>query len=274
MTTPQSGREAFEEAASRVYGLASRKAREVMFMRMPVAEGEQYCNQPMEWAHQIWQAALAQQGREVGELVDGVVAINGRPHLVSDPEHFVRTKKAQRLYTAATPETGNWICADDVNRLVRELDVALNGEDGAAEQASLCDLVAQVQSTARANGAPLLAAPKQEGRGVGEVTEWQVRFVIPGSKEWSTWERRPSRDEAEIAISEWEQEGIAAELRPLYTATPKQQGVTDEDVRWCCDIAGALREAGGPTNAMRLVALERLIRAALLAALPGKTEVE
>lgn len=30
-------------------------------------------------------------------------------------------------------------------RLVRELDVALNGEDGAAQQASLCDIVAQVK---------------------------------------------------------------------------------------------------------------------------------
>lgn len=33
----------------------------------------------------------------------------------------------------------------DHNRLVRELDVLLNGEDGAAQQASLCDIVAQVR---------------------------------------------------------------------------------------------------------------------------------
>lgn len=33
----------------------------------------------------------------------------------------------------------------DTQRLVRELDVALNGEDGAAKQASLCDIVAQVK---------------------------------------------------------------------------------------------------------------------------------
>jgi hypothetical protein len=33
----------------------------------------------------------------------------------------------------------------DHNRLVRELDVALNGEDGAAKQASLCDIVLQVR---------------------------------------------------------------------------------------------------------------------------------
>jgi hypothetical protein len=32
----------------------------------------------------------------------------------------------------------------DHRRLVRELDVALNGEEGAAKQASLCDIVAQV----------------------------------------------------------------------------------------------------------------------------------
>lgn len=33
----------------------------------------------------------------------------------------------------------------DHKRLVRELDVALNGEDGAAKQASLCDVVGQVK---------------------------------------------------------------------------------------------------------------------------------
>lgn len=33
----------------------------------------------------------------------------------------------------------------DHKRLVRELDVALNGEAGAAKQASLCDIVGQVK---------------------------------------------------------------------------------------------------------------------------------
>lgn len=33
----------------------------------------------------------------------------------------------------------------DHRRLVRELDVALSGEAGAAKQASLCDLIAQAQ---------------------------------------------------------------------------------------------------------------------------------
>lgn len=37
----------------------------------------------------------------------------------------------------------------DHRRLVRELDVLLNGEDGAAKQASLCDIVAQVAGAQR-----------------------------------------------------------------------------------------------------------------------------
>jgi len=52
---------------------------------------------------------------------------------------------------APLPESGTLTAADyeealaDHHRLVRELDVALNGETGAAKQASLCDIVAQVK---------------------------------------------------------------------------------------------------------------------------------
>jgi len=52
---------------------------------------------------------------------------------------------------------GDWVRADDVQRLTRELDVALNGEAGAARQASLCDLVAQVKR--RAAPQPAQATP-------------------------------------------------------------------------------------------------------------------
>ncbi len=41
----------------------------------------------------------------------------------------------------------------DHRRLVRELDVLLNGEEGAAKQASLCDIVAQVQHIVTPGGA-------------------------------------------------------------------------------------------------------------------------
>lgn len=41
---------------------------------------------------------------------------------------------------------------EDVQRLTRELDVLLNGNDRAAAQASLCDLVAQTRKTAELLG--------------------------------------------------------------------------------------------------------------------------
>ena len=47
------------------------------------------------------------------------------------------------------------------NALVRKLDVLLNGEDGAAKQASLCDIVAQVaKENPRAAIAELVGALK------------------------------------------------------------------------------------------------------------------
>jgi hypothetical protein len=47
--------------------------------------------------------------------------------------------------TAQPPEAGDWYRAEDIDSLVQELDVLLNGEEGAARQAGLCDIVAQVQ---------------------------------------------------------------------------------------------------------------------------------
>ena len=54
---------------------------------------------------------------------------------------------------AAEPESGHWYAAEDIDRLVRELDVLINGEAGAAKQAKLCDIVAQVRR-ARASEPP------------------------------------------------------------------------------------------------------------------------
>lgn len=47
----------------------------------------------------------------------------------------------------------------DKKRLTRELDVALNGKEGAAVQASLCDLVAQARRFKLEHGYPALVAP-------------------------------------------------------------------------------------------------------------------
>lgn len=48
---------------------------------------------------------------------------------------------------ASEPESGHWYCGEDIDALVRELDIWINGETGAAKQAKLCDIVAQVRRT-------------------------------------------------------------------------------------------------------------------------------
>lgn len=57
----------------------------------------------------------------------------------------------------SVPRDGEWLLASETKMLVRRLDVALNGEEGAAKQASLCDLVGQVEAIARDTGRPALA---------------------------------------------------------------------------------------------------------------------
>ncbi|WP_343734595.1 hypothetical protein [Acidovorax sp.] len=78
-----------------------------------------------------------------------------------DMRAYVDADRAARAPadSVTAPAGGNWIDATDVNRLVRELDVALNGEAGAASQASLCDVVAQVRHEAAKRGQPLFPTP-------------------------------------------------------------------------------------------------------------------
>lgn len=79
-------------------------------------------------------------------VLNAVADVNRAPHSAED--------RAE----CSCPEHGSWIAADDVHRLVRELDVALNGEAGAAKQASLCDVVGQVSREARLRGQPILSS--------------------------------------------------------------------------------------------------------------------
>jgi hypothetical protein len=53
--------------------------------------------------------------------------------------------------------TGEYILADDVNRLTKDIDIAINGKN-AAEQASLCDIAAQVSLMARQLDIPIYDA--------------------------------------------------------------------------------------------------------------------
>lgn len=98
---------------------------------------------------------------------------------------------------APVVDAGNCIAADDVRRLTREIDVALNGEAGAAPQASLCDIAAQVKAEASKRGAPLLAAydPNCGARTVRVVDDAMVKRAIvayhdAGGAPSNTWAMR------------------------------------------------------------------------------------
>ena len=58
--------------------------------------------------------------------------------------------------TTEAPQTGEWLAAADVHRLTRDIDVALNGEAGSAQQAMLCDIAGLVAGEVRKRGNKLL----------------------------------------------------------------------------------------------------------------------
>ena len=64
---------------------------------------------------------------------------------------------------------------EDKKRLVREIDVILNGEDGAAKQASLCDIVAQLRTFKKE-----IALIKKQSRLLGLCSEY-MRLTFPTS---------------------------------------------------------------------------------------------
>ncbi|HFD6768366.1 TPA: hypothetical protein ACF3MW_004088, partial [Pseudomonas aeruginosa] len=64
------------------------------------------------------------------------------------------------LAEQATADDYEEVLADH-RRLVRELDVLLNGEACAAKQAMLCDLVSQVEAEVRKSGQPLLVSAER-----------------------------------------------------------------------------------------------------------------
>lgn len=77
--------------------------------------------------------------RDDGYAVENTEAVYGNlpdaiTHVMSDWEQQVQDHEH---------------CAADVRRLTRELDVAISGEDGAAKQASLCDLIHPAEALRR-----------------------------------------------------------------------------------------------------------------------------
>jgi hypothetical protein len=60
---------------------------------------------------------------------------------LEDSNAYLNPQEAQPEQTE--PKTGSWIRAKEINEMVRDLDVAMNG-DGAAPQAKLIDLMPQL----------------------------------------------------------------------------------------------------------------------------------
>jgi len=60
--------------------------------------------------------------------------------LDNDPVKPLYTTPPQRT----EPLTGHWYKAKEIDEMVRDLDLAMNGEEGAAKQAKLCDLMPQL----------------------------------------------------------------------------------------------------------------------------------
>ena len=97
---------------------------------------------------------------------------------------------------------------------------------------------------------------------LGAVRELVQRWVIESN--WrsggvgATYKR--CADELEAAVAQ----------APAVRVDDVLLRVSDEDLRWCKEIVGALQEAGGPTNNMRAVGLLRLVTALEAALGQGK----
>lgn len=83
---------------------------------------------------------LIQRARELASL-DGDFGALTTPYA-----KLTLTAMANRLAALrarSEPDAGRWYAAEDIDRMVREIDVAMNG-DGAARQAKLCDIFKQI----------------------------------------------------------------------------------------------------------------------------------
>jgi len=106
--------------------------------------------------------------------------------LAQDATNAIETMRAEMLNMRVEldalhrgePATGSWVAAEDVQRMARELDVAMNGEEGAAKTPALCDVVAQAKTQLRKT------APVQ-GYAAGIPWEMHLEAYAAYSKKWS-----------------------------------------------------------------------------------------
>lgn len=89
------------------------------------------------------------------DRLDADACARGAAEIEALRDH-IASAAPQAQQPSAAPAFGRWINADDVDRLVHALDVAFNGEAGAAPQACLCDVVSQIEREANDADRPLL----------------------------------------------------------------------------------------------------------------------
>lgn len=117
----------------------------------------------------------------------------------------------------------------------------------------------------------LLAAEYRKdgfGRAADEIEKGQHEAVqryalraIAAARAQAQGEVVVTRNEAGAIVAVTRQDAEGRMLSVIAEAQAQGSGeVGDEDLRRCDDIAESLQEAGGPTNSMRLVALNRLLR--------------
>jgi hypothetical protein len=71
-------------------------------------------------------------------------------------QQLAEQTSGEAVDTCTCPDHGTWIEASGYYINVRQLDVALNGEHGAAERPLLIDILSQVEGIARKHGKPVL----------------------------------------------------------------------------------------------------------------------
>lgn len=123
----------------------------------------------------------------------------------------------------------------DHRRLVRELDVLLNGEEGAAKQASLCDIVAQVRRYRQVRGNA--DASTNSGEPVGWEFSHNGYWIRTSEADMSVSEIKESmQDYARAAIEADRQRGTA---KQRYDSAMEGSMEADpiERLRFYCSLA-------------------------------------
>lgn len=122
-------RERFE-AWARDKGMSLKRLRDLPYIRM---DSDVFVEVSTQSSWLAWQARAQSSAAPVSarDVVPDSALCPGCGMLVFTPPADAR-------------DGGNWTNADDVRRLARELDVAWNGEAGAAPAPALCDVVSQI----------------------------------------------------------------------------------------------------------------------------------